>query len=286
VNSVHRFDWSFDDEVAGALAALRLRWLPILDYTAAWDQSLPGRDHSPPRDPADYAAYAGAFAARYGTDGSFWRAHPRLPQLPVAQYEIWNEPDNAAFWVPAPDPAAYARLYVAAAAAIHAADPSAQVLIGGLTKPRTFMPAVLAADPSLRLGIGGVAIHPYGATPSAVLAHVAAARAVLDSLGMALTPLYVTEFGWTTSPPGALDGAPARLRPAYIQQTLAALGHSGCGLAAVTLYTWVTPQRYPRDAQDWFGVSPPGDAGHSRDVSAFARGLSQAARPGPHTRCG
>jgi hypothetical protein len=95
----------------------------------------------------------------------------------------------------------------------------------------------------------------------------------------------VTEFGWTTSPPGALDGAPARVRPAYIEQTLGALGHSGCGLAAVTLYTWVTPEHDPRNAQDWFGVSPPGDAGHSSDVTAFTTGLRRAAQPGARAGC-
>jgi hypothetical protein len=285
VGGVHRFAWGFDDEVAGALARLHLRWLPILDYVTGWDQSVPGQDHSPPRSAADYAAYAAAFAGRYGVGGSFWREHPELPQLAVAQYEIWNEPDNPVFWAPRPDPARYSQLYASAAAAIHAADPPAQVLVGGLTNARAFLPAMLAADPSLRLQVDGVAIHPYAVTPAAVLANVAGARRVLDSLGMALTPLYVTEFGWTTSPRGALDGAAPRVRPRYIEQTLAALGHTGCDVAAVTLYTWVTPERDPRNAQDWFGVSPPRDPGHSPDVTAFETGLRRGLEPGPRGGC-
>ena len=72
----HRYDWSFDDQIAGSLAAHGLTWLPIIDYTAPWAQSVSGQDHSPPRSDADYAAYAGAFAARYGSGGTFWRAHP------------------------------------------------------------------------------------------------------------------------------------------------------------------------------------------------------------------
>jgi hypothetical protein len=60
----HDYDWTFDDGVAGALAAEGLTWLPIIDYTAPWAQSVPGQDHSPPRSDADYAAYAGAFAQR------------------------------------------------------------------------------------------------------------------------------------------------------------------------------------------------------------------------------
>ena len=72
----HHYDWSFDDQIAGSLAAHGLTWLPIIDYTAPWAQSVSGQDHSPPRSDADYAAYAGAFAARYGSGGTFWRAHP------------------------------------------------------------------------------------------------------------------------------------------------------------------------------------------------------------------
>ncbi len=48
VGGIHRYDWTFDDAVAGSLAANRLRWLPIVDYSAGWAQSLPGQDHSPP----------------------------------------------------------------------------------------------------------------------------------------------------------------------------------------------------------------------------------------------
>jgi polysaccharide biosynthesis protein PslG len=285
LNGVHRYEWAFNDLIAGTLARHGLSWLPIIDYSAPWAQSIPGRDHSPPRSVADYAAYAAALAARYGSGGSFWREHPRLAPLPVDTFEVWNEPDNPVFWSPTPDPSRYARLYVAARAAIDAADPAAIVLVGGLTNPRSFMPALLAADPALRTALDGVAIHPYGATPAAVLANVVGSRRVLDSLDLASVPLYVTEFGWTTHPPGARDGAPERLRPRYIEQTIAALGASGCGVAASLLYTWVTPERNPADAQDWFGVSPPAGGG-GPDVAAFASGLRRAAATGAQTGCG
>src|SRR5262249_30357573 len=49
VNGVHDYNWGFDDGVALALAQHGLQWLPILDYTAPWAESVPGQDHSPPR---------------------------------------------------------------------------------------------------------------------------------------------------------------------------------------------------------------------------------------------
>lgn len=277
-DGVHRYDWSFDDSIAGALAANGLRWLPIIDYSAPWAQSVPGKDHSPPASPADYADYAAAVARRYGLGGSFWRAHPSLTPQPTDTYEIWNEPDNAAFWYPSPDPGGYAALYLAARQAIDAVQPDARVLVGGLTHPASFVPALLAAAPALRGQLEGVAIHPYAPTPDGVLNGVRAARVALDSLGLGTVPLYVTEFGWTTDPPGALDYLPERLRPGYTERTLTALGHLDCGVAAAFLYAWVTPERNPRDAQDWFGISPPG-GGSSPDVVAFTAGLSAAAAP-------
>lgn len=284
VGGVHHYTWSFDDAVAGALAAHGLQWLPIIDYSAPWAQSIPGHDHSPPASDADYAAYAAALAARYGPGGTFWHSYPELTAQPVSTFEIWNEPDNPSFWNPGPNPPGYARLYESARAAIRAVDPTAHVIVGGLTHPETFLPSMVTGETALRSEIDGVAIHPYGADPSAVLAKVHAARTVLRASGLAGVPLYVTEFGWTTSPPGALNYAPARLRPDYLAQTMAALGHSGCGVAAAILYTWVTPSRNPANREDWYGISPP-SGGSSADVAGLIRGLRAARDPAPEGTC-
>ncbi len=48
-------------------------------------------------------------------------------------YEMWNEPNIADFWKPAPDPAEYARLLQRAHTAAKQADPDAQVVFGGLS---------------------------------------------------------------------------------------------------------------------------------------------------------
>lgn len=285
VDGVHHYDWAFDDRVAGSLASQGLRWMPILDYTAPWDQSVAGQDHSPPSSPADYAAYAAAFAARYGPDGAFWRAHPALSALAVQTFEIWNEPDNAEFWTPTPNAAQYAALYERARDAILAVDPSARVLVGGLAHPTTFLPAMLAAQPGLRGHIDGIAIHPYG-DPLVLLSKLRAARATINSLGLGPVPLYVTEFGWTTQPPDAVDYAPESARPEYLVTTLGALGHLNCGVAAALVYTWVSPESDPSNGQDWYGISTP-TGPTTPDVAAFTAGLRAAAAPRPVLRlCG
>jgi hypothetical protein len=281
VNGRHRYDWSFDDGIAAALAAQGLTWLPIIDYSAPWAQSVAGQDHSPPRSLADYAAYAGAFAARYGSGGAFWVAHPQLTAAPVTAIEIWNEPDNPEFWTPTPDAATYGRMYLAARAAIDAANPAIRVLVGGLTNASAFLPDMIHAVPQLRGHVDGVALHPYG-RPAVVLARVRGARAALVSAGMGAVPLYVTEFGWTTQPPGAINHASEGQRSADIQSVLQSLGHLDCGLAATLLYTWVTPQRDAANGQDWYGIANPADPGAATpDTLAFAAGLRAAAAPDP-----
>ena len=282
IGGEHHYDWSFNDAIAGSLAAHALTWLPILDYSAPWAQSIPGQDHSPPRNDADYAAYAGAFARRYGPGGEFWRDHPALPARPVGTIEIWNEPDQPDFWKPAPDPGAYAALYLAARAAIDAANPGIRVIVGGLTDPSGFLPKLLEAMPRLRGHIDGVAIHPYG-RPATVLSKVMGARATLDALGMHRVPLYATEFGWTTSPPGALDYVPAGRRPAYIESTLTELGQAGCGLAMVVLYTWISPGTDPADSQNWYGIADPTQpSAGTADTAAFTAGVrAGSSTPGP-----
>jgi hypothetical protein len=280
----HEYDWRFDDRVAGDLAAAGLRWLPIIDYTPAWAQSLPGQEHSPPVHDSDYAAYAQAFAARYGTQGAFWKAHPSLPQLPVETYEIWNEPDNPDFWVPHPDPARYARMYAAARSAIRAEQPDARVLVGGLDNLTPFLPDMLSADPALRREIDGIALHPYAPAPQQVISQVVTTRHALSRLGLGGVPLYVTEWGWDTSPPGKPQYASAQERPVWIALILAALDHRRCGVAAMVLYTWTTPDTDPENPQDWYGINPPGGGGGA-DVAAFTAGLRAAAEPGPASGC-
>lgn len=277
--AVHRYDWEFDDSIATALAQHGLQWLPIVDYSAPWAESVAGQDHSPPTSVADYAAYAGSLAARYGPDGAFWRGHPELKARPVDTFELWNEPDNPTFFKPRPDPGRYAAMYTLARTAILASDPSARVIVGGLTAAPSFIPELLAAAPGLQGHVDGIAIHPYGANPQTVLAKVRQDRQVLDSAGLGSVPLYVTEFGWTTHPRSALQYLPERLRPGYISQTLASLGHVNCGIGAVTLYTWVTPERNRADLEDWFGIHSPSGAG-TPDSYAFAAGLKQATSGG------
>ena len=162
--------------------------------------------------------------------------------------------------------------------------PGSRVVIGGLTHAETFLPAMLTARPQLAAHIDGVGVHLYDPNPAGVFAHVEALRAVMDSHSLARVPMYITEIGWSTHPVSAARSqfyAPARLRPSYIARTLGKLGHSDCGISAIVVYSWITPERSKENLQDWFGINPPpGPRSSSADVTAFTAAIRMASTAG------
>jgi hypothetical protein len=92
----------------------------ILDVvgTPEWETGS-SNEHTPPANPQEYAAFVGALAQRFGSR--------------VSAYEIWNEEDSSGWWAGGPNPAAYTQLLQATYPVVKAADPSATVVLGGLT---------------------------------------------------------------------------------------------------------------------------------------------------------
>lgn len=156
-------------------------------------------------DIAAFARYAGAVAAHYRGQ--------------ISTYEIWNEANGwFRFWSSkwGGDPAAYARLLLAAEAAIHAVCPECTVLSGGLVYldfspvvfgQATFMPAMIRAQPSLFSRLDGVGVHYYTryppvAPPESNLLGEVPLDIVLDNTHDQCAcnkPLWITETGWTAS---------------------------------------------------------------------------------------
>jgi hypothetical protein len=268
----HSYQWSMPDAVAGALVAHGLRWLPVIDYSAPWAATDPHSDHSPPRSNDDYAAYAGAFAARYGRGGSYWALHPDERQLPVTTYEIWNEPNGASFWHPTPDPAVYADMYLKARAAIKAVNPQATVVVGGLVAHPGFVRDMYVARPDLRGNVDAIGWHPYAPSVKGVISAVRDLRRTLVGLGEGGVPIHVTEIGWPTH--GTGHAAPIvqgeAERAASLETATDELARSDCGVSMVVPYTWTTPERDPTAAEDWYGIRHP-DGSLSPAAEAFAR---------------
>jgi hypothetical protein len=241
-NGVHTYDWTYDDKVVTALSQAGLRWQPIVDYATWWsgDDSSVQNPGVAPGHIGDYAAYAQAFAKRYGPGGAFWATHPGVRQLPVKVFEIWNEPDLPIFWEPNPDLAEYAEMYLYTRAAIHAVDPTAAVIIGGLVEASTSLPAMMAAEPSLRGNVDGVAIHPYRDSLSQTLTAVSYDLSLDASTVDA--PMYINEYGWNGTP-GTWQGTTEANRETWTKQLTEDLG-SDPGIVDVEAYCWGCGQAF------------------------------------------
>lgn len=122
-----QFDWSAADRLMTAVAAHpSLELIPLLDGD-------PATQFAPP-DPAAFAEWAGAFAARYADR--------------IAYYIIWDEPNLASHWGGQKvNPDDYAALLAAAGAAIRAADPVSYIVAAPLAPTVERVNSLNLADP-------------------------------------------------------------------------------------------------------------------------------------------
>ena len=206
--------WVGIDKIVGGAARNGVEVLPFFYGTPSWvAQGLEGRSCSPakcgtfaPSKKASLAAwktFLGEVIDRYGPDGVFWAQNPSLPKLPFDEYQIWNEMNSSTFYAPKASPKKYAKLVAAAAEAIRAKDPSAEVVLGGMAElsgSKKAIPASEYLEDFYRVrGVKGdfdsVAIHPYGASLQKVADQVELFRDVMKRGGDKRAGLWVTEVG-------------------------------------------------------------------------------------------
>ena len=192
----HHFEWAKFDQAVEVERAHGVTILGKLVYGSPWDNTAPSGTPAatatqyPPANIQDYVDYAVATVHRYKDRVHYW--------------EIWNEENLSGFWMPTPNVARYTQLLKATYAAIKAEDPTATVVLGGLST---------GPDASYLQGIrdnGGwgsfdvLAIHSYvSGTPdgSAFERWIAAAKNIVASYGV--KPIWITEFGWSSNTAGS-----------------------------------------------------------------------------------
>lgn len=212
------YDWSLVDKTVDAAVSQHLSVLATLNSPPAWavapgQPAVAGR----PASPAAFGQFAGKVAEHF--------------RGRIAAYEIWNEPNAAAFFAPAPDPAGYVDLLKASYPAIKAADPSALVVTGGLgalidysttaIDPVNFVRGMYAAG--AKNFFDALAYHPYQYTlkfsesgwhPDAPINQMAGIRQLMLVNGDAAKRIWATEYG----EPSSVVGEPAQA--AYLEDML------------------------------------------------------------------
>lgn len=199
-----QFTWERTDPFIAMLTAAGLQVDGRLSYGVDW--AAPDDDDSA-IEPADFADYGAHVAAHYcGV---------------IESWELWNEENIQRFWQPRPDPSRYGAILKATYTAIHAACPSAKVLIGGLScfdqytfheGLYYFVEAMHEAHPDIGQYFDALAIHPYTFIQTSspewswqgekqelwpdLPGQIALARQRLETVGAPGKPIWLTEWGW------------------------------------------------------------------------------------------
>ena len=185
------------DRVVRLAERRRLRPLLTVFGTPCWAAAAPARLRDgcrgrwwrrgvtayPPRRAGDYARAVAFLVRRYGSRVEAW--------------EIWNEPNQRAFFATDRPATAYAGLLGAAYARVKRADPRAVVLGGAIAEAdERFAAALYAAGARF----DALSVHPYVGDRGgdAVTDLLGAVRAVMRRHGDH-RPMWLTELGWSTS---------------------------------------------------------------------------------------
>jgi polysaccharide biosynthesis protein PslG len=170
--------------------------------TPRWANSHRGC-YAPPTDASEYGEFVGHLVSHYAPRG-------------IHFYEIWNEPNNGAFFAPAPDPSKYTQMLKSAYTNAHAEDASALVICCALAlgagDPVGFMRGIYSSG-----GHGyfdAVSLHPYtfAARPSqlpntAWPGSTDDLHELMASHGDGGLKIWATEFGTPSAPStGCSDG--------------------------------------------------------------------------------
>lgn len=193
--------WSNVDKTLQLALERGLRPIVMVGYTPEWARPvLCSSRFCPPANPADFAKFVRMVVKRYAPFG-------------VKTYEIWNEPNIANYWRPAPDPAAYTSLLRAAASAARSVDPTVTIVSAGLSPaandrtskitPSTFVSQMYAAGAGG--SFDGLGMHPYALPVSPLHPRSWNAFYTLPDLyeimvahGDADKKIWMTEFAYAT----------------------------------------------------------------------------------------
>ena len=243
------YDWSQSDYLINAADARGMGVLAVITTTPGYAQNGSGI-YSAPTSPEAFGQFAGMAAQRYAGK--------------VGAYEIWNEPNAAPFYGPAPDPAGYTELLKAAYPTIKAADPDATVVGGVVGSTVTYqnltLNPVTFVDQMYESGAQGyfdaLSFHPYqyampfstgGYHPDSPINQLADIRDLMVANGDTDKLVWASEYGQPTSVSSDAEQA------AYLQDMLTTwrtLDYTGPAF----VYTLEDDQTGSSDPEATFGL--------------------------------
>ncbi len=170
-----KYDWSSYDTLIAELDQRNIGALFILDYNNSLytDNGL----NWGPNNNANIEAYKKWAVAAV----KHFKGHNII-------WEIWNEPNNRAFWRPYPNAAQYTKLAFTTCKAIHNADPSATIIAPAMVHFGWGFIDTLFQSGILKF-LSAVSVHPYRDGPPPLMPETAASDFIkLKSLILQYAP--------------------------------------------------------------------------------------------------
>jgi polysaccharide biosynthesis protein PslG len=186
------------DMIVGDAARERLTVLPTVLYTPSWDANDNANGIATPRKSAPYAAYLTALIGRYGPRGSFWRANPGIPKLPIRSWQIWNEPNLSYYWKQ-PFASTYVSFLRTAHDAVRKADRGAKIILGALTNTAWKSLGQIYRVKGAKRQFDVVAVNGFTRIPANVMLFMLFVRHAMSRFGDGAKPLLATEISWPSA---------------------------------------------------------------------------------------
>jgi hypothetical protein len=260
------FDFATYDAFMAATARAGIQVLPIVFGRPRWEPAqrfagarLTATTTSPPQRLSDFTAFAAMLVRRYGPAGTFWRGHAALAVHAIRSWQIWNEPNLGVYWGGKPDAAGYVAMLAAASHTIKSIDPQAEIVTAGIPDSSLGVSLPDYVREMVAAGARGkfdtLAINPYAASESGVLAATTQMRRELDAAGMSDTPIWLTEIGWASDGPHSGFTVGPRLQARYVLDTITALARLARSeeIRGVVYFDWRDAPPYA-GGQDFWGL--------------------------------
>jgi hypothetical protein len=268
-------DFSSFDTFVQAAAQAGVQVLPVVLGTPPWAARAPTDPASPPKSPAQYGVFLTSLVKRYGPSGDFWTTHPSVPRRPISQWQIWNEPDLGKYWSAKTWAPGYVTLLRAARDAVKAADPSAKIVLAGLTnRSWVDLRRVYRAGGGRLFDVA--AVHPFSRRVANVLKIVTLVRREMRHHGDARKQLVLSELSWSSGAGHSTfnygwemseRGQAERLAEAV---TRLAARRRADRIAGIYWYTWLSPAIGGKDSFEYSGLRRLDAAGHAISKPALA----------------
>jgi polysaccharide biosynthesis protein PslG len=251
----------YDDYVASA-ARHGIRVLPVLFDPPKFRSSKP-RKHAKhgtyfPKRAKDMGKFGAAVAKRYGPNGTLWSERPDIPKLPFTAYQIWNEPNLAAYAPPKPNAKKYVALLRTTGRAIKKVDRSAEIVTAGLpdsrlSKPNLYKYIAKMYKAKARGTFDTLGINPYAPTAKSMIGKLRKVRRIMKKYHDAKSSIWLTEIGWSDVGPKAPFRVGASGQAKRIKDTIAALKaqQTALKIRGFFYFSWTDAPPYAGHGDFW-----------------------------------